>query len=357
MTPPEPGGPAEGWPEPERLAVAFGCAGPALLADERAFFADARPLGFILFARNCIEPTQVTALVDDLRASIGDPFAPVLIDQEGGRVQRLKPPHWRDAPPARLFGQLWLQNRAAGREAAMLNAQLIGDDLAALGVTVDCAPVLDVAVPETHPAIGDRAFGDDPDQVAELGRAVAAGLEAAGVTPVIKHLPGHGRATVDSHAALPSITADRAELRRIDFAPFRALADAPWGIVGHLVLTAVDPERAASVSPTVVDDIIRRAIGFGGVLAADDISMGALGGSLGNRTNALLGAGCDLVLHCNGVLAEMAEVAAAAAPLTAAARLRLLKAERQRLTARRTPVPREVALARLTQLLGEPGDA
>jgi beta-N-acetylhexosaminidase len=349
-----PDAPADGWPGPGRLAVAFGCAGHALTADERAFFADVRPLGFILFARNCAEPAQVAALVAAMRETVGDPFAPVLIDQEGGRVQRLKPPQWRHAPPARAFGDLWLRDRTAAREAAALNARLIGEDLAALGVTVDCAPVLDVAVPETHPAIGDRAFGADPLQVAELGWAMAEGLEAAGVTPVIKHLPGHGRAVVDSHLELPRIAAGREALEASDFVPFRALADLPWGMVGHLVIEAVDPARAASVSPAVIGDLIRGALRFDGVLASDDISMQALGGSLGERTRALLAAGCDLVLHCNGVLAEMREVAAAAAPLTGDARMRLLRAERRRLTARQAPPEREAAIARLAQLMEEP---
>lgn len=348
---------ADGWLEPGRLAVAFGCAGTRLDVEERAFFADARPLGFVLFARNCAEPAQVAGLVEDLRETVSDPFAPVLIDQEGGRVERLKPPHWRHAPPAREFGALWAQNRRAGREAAMLNARLIGDDLASLGITVDCAPVLDVAAPETHRAIGDRAFGSDPDQVADLGQAAAEGLEAAGVTPVIKHLPGQGRAAVDSHHELPRIAAGRAELMRVDFAPFRTLNGLPWGLVGHFVLEQVDRDRAASVSPTVIGDIVRGAIGFDGVLASDDINMQALGGTLAERTAALLAAGCDLVLHCNGVLVEMREVAAAAAPLTGAARMRLLIAERRRLAARAAPLDREAALARLAQLMGEPGDA
>jgi beta-N-acetylhexosaminidase len=347
----------DAWLEADRRSVVFGCAGPVLSAEERTFFADVRPLGFILFARNCVEPEQVTALVADLRATVGSPFVPVLIDQEGGRVERLKPPHWRHAPPARLFGQLWAQNRAAGREATELNARLTGEDLAALGITVNCAPVLDVAVAETHPAIGDRAYGSDPDQVADLGRAVASGLEAAGVTPVMKHLPGHGRASVDSHLELPRVAADRTELSLSDFAPFHALAGLPWGMVGHVVLDAVDAELAASVSPTVIGDIVRGAIGFNGVLASDDINMQALGGSLADRTRALIAAGCDVVLHCNGVLGQMAEVAAAAPPLTAAARSRLLRAERRRLTARQAPQAREAALARLMQLIGEPGDA
>lgn len=357
VDPPQPAdGGAGDWLEPGRLAVVFGCAGLAATPAERAFFAASQPLGFILFARNCEHPDQVAALVDDLRGCIGDPFAPILIDQEGGRVQRLKPPHWRQAPPARLFGDLWRQNRTAGREAADLNARLIGADLAALGITVNCAPVLDVAVPETHQAVGDRAYGTDADLVTELGRAVCQGLEAAGVTPVIKHLPGLGRASVDSHAELPTIVTDRGELARIDYAPFRALTDWPWGLVGHMIFSAVDT-RAASVSPVIIADIIRGAIGFDGVLASDDINMRALGGSVADRTRHLLAAGCDLVLHCNGDLAEMEQVAAAAAPLTAAARMRLLKAERRRLTARQATLDRDAALARLTQLLGQSGDA
>ncbi|MEZ5669709.1 MAG: beta-N-acetylhexosaminidase [Alphaproteobacteria bacterium] len=350
-------GAAGGGPDlpDDRLAVVFGCAGTALSDDECRFFRRVRPLGFILFARNCAEPAQVAALVADMRAAVGDPFVPVLIDQEGGRVERLKPPHWRHAPPASAFGQLFERDAAAATEAAHLNARLIAADLDALGITVDCAPVLDLLLPETHRAIGDRAFAARPERVAALGAAVRAGLEAGGVTPVIKHLPGHGRATVDSHADLPRIAVPRATLENDDFAPFRALRNCPWGIVGHLLIEAIDPDRPASLSPAVIDEAIRGAIGFDGVLATDDINMGALGGDLGWRTRALLDAGCDVVLHCNGDLDQMHVVAAAAGRLTAAARMRLLQAERRRLTIPRSPLDREHALARLEDLLGEAG--
>ena len=256
-----------GLPE-DRLAVVFGCAGAELTAEERDFLADARPLGFILFGRNCIDPVQVAQLVGDLRGTVGDAFIPVLIDQEGGRVERLKPPHWRHAPPARRFGDVWQVDHNAGIEAVRLSAALMADDLARLGITVDCAPVLDVATGQTHEAIGDRAFGETPAMVTALAHAVCQGLEGGGITPVIKHLPGHGRAAVDSHLVLPRIAASRLDLETVDFAPFRALADCPWGIVGHLLLEAIDPERPASMSPTVIRDCIRGTIGFNGVLAS-----------------------------------------------------------------------------------------
>lgn len=297
-------------------AAIYGCAGPVLTAEERAFFRDADPLGFILFARNCVAPDQLRALVHELRACVDRADAPVLIDQEGGRVQRLKPPHWRAAPPAARFGELFRRDPAAGRRAARLNGLAIGGELAALGIDVDCVPVLDVPVPGAHDVIGDRAFAADAAVVAELGRAMAEGLMAAGVLPVIKHVPGHGRAQVDSHHALPRVDTPAHLLRQTDFVPFKALADHPWAMTAHVLYTDIDPDRPATTSPAIIERVIRGWMGFQGLLLSDDLSMNALGGSLGERARAALAAGCDVALHCNGRLDEMRAVAETAGPLS-----------------------------------------
>jgi beta-N-acetylhexosaminidase len=293
-------------------AVIFGCEGPALGAWERAFFADCDPLGFILFARNCETPDQVRALVADLRAAIGRDDAPVLIDQEGGRVARLRPPHWRAAPAAARFGALAARDRGAAREAVRVNAGLLAAELAALGISVDCVPVLDLRAPGAHDVIGNRSFGADPELVADLGRALCEGLLSGGVIPVVKHIPGHGRAMVDSHERLPVVAASRDELEDTDFRPFAALADAPWAMTAHVVYTAIDPDDPATTSARVIGEVIRGHIGFDGVLVSDDLSMQALRGGLAERAGAALAAGCDLALHCNGVRAEMTAVAGAA---------------------------------------------
>ena len=310
-------------------AVIFGCAGAALSAWERDFFAETAPLGFILFQRNCVEPAQVTRLVAELREAVQRQDAPVLIDQEGGRVARLKPPHWRSAPAAAVFGDLALRDRARGREAAMLNAELIATELRELGVNVDCLPLLDLRFEAAHEIIGDRAFGKDPEIVADLGRAVCDGLLAGGVVPIIKHIPGHGRARVDSHETLPVVDATLQELKESDFVAFKILADAPWAMTAHVVYRAVDPQAPATTSPKVIEEIIRGHIGFGGVLVSDDLSMEALSGSLGERAAAALAAGCDIALHCNGERGEMEAVAAAASELTPAAQRRLDVAARR----------------------------
>jgi len=308
------------------IAAILGCAGTDLTAAERDFFRAADPLGFILFQRNCDSPVQVRRLVRDMRDCVRRSDAPVLIDQEGGRVARLKPPHWRAAPAAGRFGALATADRGAALEAARLNATLMGHELADLGITVDCAPVLDLHIEGAHAGVvGDRALGAGPEQVAELGRAVCEGLLAAGVTPVIKHIPGHGRARVDSHHDLPRVDAPLAELRRTDFVPFRRLQDMPWGMTCHVVYTAIDPERPATASAKVIAEIIRGEIGFDGLLVTDDLSMKALQGSLGERTSRALAAGCDVALHCNGKLDEMREVAAAAGPLSRDAERRLAR--------------------------------
>jgi beta-N-acetylhexosaminidase len=305
-------------------AVILGCSDAILSTAERRFFAAANPVGFVLFRRNCQEPVQVGDLAAALRDTVGRPDAPVLIDQEGGRVARLRPPHWRRYPAAAEIASLPLQEAT---EAAWLGARLMADDLAALGVTVDCAPVLDVPVAGADPVIGDRAYGSDPATIARLGLAVCDGLLAGGVLPVIKHMPGHGRAQVDSHHALPRVEAERADLAVSDFVPFRALADTAWAMTAHVVFTAIDPTAPATLSPTIIGDVIRGEIGFGGVLVSDDLAMGALAGDLGERTRNALAAGCDLALHCNGNLDEMTAVADAASTISEVTLERLARGE------------------------------
>jgi beta-N-acetylhexosaminidase len=297
------------------IGAIFGCAGPTLSTEEAAFFRETRPWGFILFARNIASPEQARALTDALRACVERADAPVLIDQEGGRVARLKPPHWRRYPPAGAFAALAREDPQAAREMAWLGGRLMAHDLRGIGVNVDCAPVLDVPAPGAHEVVGDRAYGDTARDVTRLGRAVFDGLRAGGVAPVIKHIPGHGRAMADSHLRLPVVSAGLAELEAVDFAPFAAFADAPMAMSAHVVYRAVDLERPATLSPVLIDEIIRGRIGFKGLLISDDLSMQALSGGLGERAGAALAAGCDIALHCNGDAAEMAAVAAAAGPL------------------------------------------
>jgi beta-N-acetylhexosaminidase len=298
-----------------RSRAIYGCAGPALSDDERAFFADAKPWGFILFGRNIVDPQQVAALTRSLRESIGDENAPVLIDQEGGRVARLKPPHWKARPAAARFGAIHANSPERAREAAYLNARLIAHDLIGLGINVDCAPVLDVPVEGANDVIGDRSFGRDPAQIIALGRAVIEGFVEGGVLPVMKHVPGHGRAMADSHKDLPRVAAAAEELSATDFVPFRSLNHCPLAMTAHVVFEALDPQRPATTSPKVIRDIIRGEIGFAGLLLSDDVSMNALSGPISARTKAALFAGCDIVLHCNGGMDEMKAVASEAKPL------------------------------------------
>lgn len=295
----------------------FGCAGTRLGADERALFRDAGPLGFILFARNAEDPDQLRRLVDDLRAAVGRHDAPVLIDQEGGRVQRLGPPHWREYPPAGMFWAMAERNLMATREAVRLNHYLIAEDLAALGIDVNCVPVLDVPAPGADAIIGDRAAGNTPAMAAGLGRAAAEGARMGHVLPVIKHVPGHGRAGADSHLALPRIDTSRDDLTAVDFWPFAQLADLPMAMTAHVVYAAYDDAGPATTSATVIADVVRGLIGFDGLLLSDDLSMKALSGGLDARAAAAIDAGCDVVLHCNGEIAEMQAVAGAVGPLTA----------------------------------------
>jgi beta-N-acetylhexosaminidase len=306
----------------------LGCFGERLTASERNFFAATDPLGFILFRRNCSSPDQVRDLVGSLRGCIGRDDAPVLIDQEGGRVTRLRPPHWRRYPSAACFGSLPDPSAAT---AVRLGARLIADDLAQLGITVDCLPVLDLPVSGADVVIGDRAYGSDPERVARLAGAVCAGLLDGAVLPVLKHIPGHGRARVDSHYACPRVETGFEELARTDFAPFRALAAMPWAMTAHIVYSAINPSAPATLSSRVVAEIIRGEIGFDGVLVSDDLSMRALGGGLRERTRQALAAGCDLALHCNGDPGEMEEVVAAARPISSLTAARLRRGEAMRL--------------------------
>jgi beta-N-acetylhexosaminidase len=322
-------------------ACILGCAGPALLGEEAAFFRDVDPWGFILFRRNVESPAQVRALTGALRAAVGRADAPILIDQEGGRVQRLGPPHWPRYPPAAAYARL--ADRGVGREMAALGARLIAHDLAAVGINVDCAPVLDVPAPGAHEIIGDRAYGEEAADIATLGRAVAEGLMAGGVLPVMKHIPGHGRATADSHLSLPEVEASWAELEARDFAPFKALANLPIAMTAHVVYAAVDGGAPATTSPAVIERVIRGAIGFEGLLVTDDLSMKALIGDFARRAGDSLAAGCDVVLHCNGDMSEMKVVVAGAGSLSRRAAERAAAAL-ARLT--KTPEPFEAGEAR-----------
>jgi beta-N-acetylhexosaminidase len=292
-----------------RRAFITGVSGPELNAAEREFIRAQRPWGFILFKRNIETPAQVVKLVSELRKELAEPAAPVLIDQEGGRVQRLGPPHWPVYPPGAAFGTLYDLDPALGLTAARLSARLIAADLGDLGVTVDCLPLADVPVAGADAVIGNRAYGTEPDKVAAIARAVTEGLEQGGILPVLKHIPGHGRATADTHFKLPVVDAARAELERTDFAAFQMLADLPMAMTAHVVFSAIDPAQPATTSATIIDRVIRGVIGFQGLLMSDDVSMNALAGSIAERTRAIFAAGCDLVLHCNGKLDEMHDVA------------------------------------------------
>ena len=323
-------------------AFITGLSAAKITADERAFLRAAAPWGLILFKRNVATPEQVSALVADFRDTVGRADAPVQIDQEGGRVQRLGPPQWPAYPPGAAYGRLYHGDRPLGLAAARLGGRLIAADLADLGITVDCLPVADVPVAGADAVIGDRAFGETPAQVAALAGAIAEGLAEGGVLPVLKHLPGHGRATADSHMRLPVVQADRPTLEATDFAAFRPLSGLVLGMTAHVVFTSIDPTLPATTSPTIIAEVIRGFIGFDGVLMTDDLSMGALSGTLGERTRAALAAGCDLALHCNGNLAEMEAVAAAAPELAGRAADRAATA----LAARRTPAPLDRTAAR-----------
>jgi Beta-glucosidase-related glycosidases len=293
----------------ESKAVIFGCSGLQLTADERAFYADERPWGFILFGRNVSERAQIADLTAALREAVGRPDAPVLIDQEGGRVQRLRPPLAPNYPWGGDLGDLYAADPERGLRAAWLMSRLHAFDLLPLGINVDCLPVLDLPVPGAHDVIGRRAYSSDPDVSAAVGGAAAEGLKAGGMMPVMKHIPGHGRADVDTHHQLPVVAASREELSARDFRPFKALADEKMAMSAHVVFAAIDPNNPATTSPRVVSEVIRGEIGFDGLLMSDDVSMQALSGDFATRARAIFGAGCDVTLHCNGDAAEMRAVA------------------------------------------------
>ena len=333
-------------------AAILGCIGPQLLPDEHAFFRDADPFGFIVFARNVETPDQLYRLTSDLRASVGRD-APVLIDQEGGRVQRLRAPHWREWSPP-LDAITAAPDLPTACRIMALRATLIAQELRASGIDANCAPVADIATDATHPFLRNRCYGTDAGSVTAIARAVADAYLAAGVLPVVKHMPGHGRAAGDTHLDLPTITTDAATLRATDFAPFRALNDLPMAMTAHIVFDAYDRDTPATQSRAMIN-VIRNEIGFQGLLMTDDLNMQALSGSLSDRTARSMAAGCDLALHCNGVLAEMQSVAAAAGPMRAVTSVRAAAA----LALRQPPAPADTAalLAELRALSQGPLDA
>ncbi len=329
-------------------AAIFGCAGLHLAAGEAAFFRDADPLGFILFARNVEDPDQLYRLTSDLRAAVGRD-APVLVDQEGGRVQRLRAPYWREWLPP--MEQVARSVAGAMERGLWLRYRLIAAELRAVGIDANCAPTADIAGPATHPFLRNRCFAGDAATVALAARACAEGLLAGGVLPVVKHLPGHGRTVVDSHLALPVALAPAEELAATDFAPFRALADLPIGMTAHIVVPAYDGDHPSTQSPRMIR-VIREEIGFGGLLLTDDLTMQALSGNLGDRTALSIAAGCDIALHCNGERPGMEAVARAAGPMSAAAVTRA----RAALSRRHAPGPIDAdqLMAELDSLLAPP---
>ncbi|MFK4499390.1 beta-N-acetylhexosaminidase [Bradyrhizobium japonicum] len=336
-------------------AFITGVSGTELTAAEREFIRAERPWGFILFKRNVEAPAQVAALVEELRAAAGAADAPVLIDQEGGRVQRLGPPHWPVYPPGAIFSTLYNTDSVLGLTAARLSARLIASDLTDLGITVDCLPLADVPVPGADAVIGNRAYGTEPGKVAAIARAVTEGLEQGGVLPVLKHIPGHGRATADTHFKLPTVDAPRDELDRTDFAAFKPLADLPMAMTAHVVFSAVDPAHPATTSATMITQVIRGVIGFQGLLMSDDVSMNALSGNIAERTRAIFAAGCDMALHCNGNIEEMREVAGQTPELSGTALARAKAA----LVSRKAPQPfdRVAARAELDALIARANTA
>ncbi|MHC2334786.1 beta-N-acetylhexosaminidase [Bradyrhizobium sp. USDA 4454] len=336
-------------------AFITGVSGLTLTDAEREFIRAERPWGFILFKRNIESPAQVAALVGELRSITGQADAPVLIDQEGGRVQRLGPPHWPVYPPGASFSALYDIDPKLGLAAARLSSRLIAADLIDLGITVDCLPLADVPVAGADAVIGNRAYGTEPGKVAAIARAVTDGLEQGGVLPVLKHIPGHGRATADSHFRLPTVDTAKAELERTDFAAFQPLADLPMAMTAHVVFSALDPVHPATTSATIIEQVIRGLIGFQGLLMSDDVSMNALAGSIAERTRAIVTAGCDVILHCNGNIDEMREVARETPELAGKA----LERARAALAARKQPQPldRQAARAELDALLDRVGTA
>jgi beta-N-acetylhexosaminidase len=334
-------------------AFITGVSGPELNGAERQFIRAERPWGFILFKRNIETPAQVTHLVNELRNEVARPDAPVLIDQEGGRVQRLGPPHWSIYPAGAVFSRLYDIDPASGLAAARLSARLIAADLDDVGVSVDCLPLADVPIAGADAVIGNRAYGTEPGKVAAIARAVAEGLEEGGILPVLKHIPGHGRANADTHFRLPVVETSRKELEQTDFAAFRPLADLPMAMTAHVVFSALDPAQPATTSATIIHQVIRGVIGFQGLLMSDDVSMNALPGSISERSRAILASGCDMVLHCNGKLDEMRDVARETPELSGKALERAARV----LSSRKAPQPfdRVKARAELDALVDRAG--
>ncbi len=316
-------------------ALITGCAGTSLTPDEIQLFSKSNPWGFILFKRNCESPEQIKSLIASFRAAVGRHDAPVFVDQEGGRVQRLAPPVWRKYPEARKFGNLYQINPALALRTARNAGRLMAQELYDLGFTSSCLPVLDVPQQGTHDVIGNRAYDTRPERVMVLARSHVAGLMEGGILPVMKHIPGHGRAMVDSHLELPVVSASRLELETLDFVPFTGFADCPMAMTAHVVYQAIDPELPATLSRKVVRHAIRRVIGFSGLLLTDDLSMKALRGTLAEKAQMAYDAGCDILLHCNGLIDEMREVAEHAQPLSVKAARRAKSA----LKMRRKPLP------------------
>jgi beta-N-acetylhexosaminidase len=333
-------------------AFISGCSGTSLNDAERRLFAESRPCGLIVFARNCATPDQLRALVASFKDAVESEDVLILIDQEGGRVQRLRPPHWRNMPPARCYGRMYEKDAKAGRVAAFAGARLIAQELFDLGINVNCTPVLDVPEAGAHEIIGDRAYSTNPDVVAALGRSVMDGTLAGGVLPVIKHVPGHGRARADSHLSLPRIDVAERDLRAIDFRPFQALRDAPLAMTAHVLLPCYDERRPASVSPVIMREVIRGLIGLEGLVMSDDIGMKALGGPFADRARDVIAAGCDVALHCSGDFAEMVETASAVPPLDGVAAERFARAR----SFLRAPEPFDAAeaMALVSEAAGTP---
>jgi len=332
--------------------VIFGCIDSELSEAEIDLFSDVRPFGLILFEHNCLNPTQLSDLFAQFREVVGYNDAPVLIDQEGGRVTRMKPPHWRLPPAARTFADIAEKDMEVALRAAYLNSRLIGKELSSVGISVNCLPVLDLFVVGAHEVIGDRALGRDTDTISNLGRSLCNGLIEEGVSPIIKHIPGHGRAKTDSHNSLPVVDASICELEEFDFVPFKLLNDIPWAMTAHVVYSSIDSERAASISPIIINEIVRSKIGFQGLLLSDDIGMDALSGSKGERAQKILDGGCDLVLECSGNINDMEEVSAKISSMKDETIKRINLAEELRLNNQvNDSLSRECALEEFNELL------
>lgn len=312
-----------------------GCATAELSGAESVFFAKYQPWGLILFKRNCDNPEQIKQLISQFRSAVGRKDAPVFVDQEGGRVQRLGPPHWPKYPAVSAFGRLYDRSPLLALRVARSVGHLMATDLFELGITSSCLPVLDLPQPDSHAVIGDRAYSEKQGAIIALARSHVAGLMEGGILPVMKHIPGHGRAQVDSHHDLPVVNASRLDLESHDFPPFAAMADLPMAMTAHVIYSAIDNANPATTSRKIIRDVIRKVIGFNGLLMSDDLSMKALRGNLQEKVESTLNAGCDMVLHCNGVLSEMEEVAAASPVLAG----RSLRRAKQALKQRRKPVP------------------